>query len=241
MLILFFNQKSSWVKAKKLNSYDSYQAYLNEYHSEGRYADEAYKMIHKLDSMRTVKEDSIAMIEKIREDSIAYAYSLVTSPRNTSSLTIKGNKVNIRSYPSLQSGVTMQLNTGDVCEILEKGNLENINGIADYWYKINFNSKIGWVYGNFTNLTTNSTGSIYGKYPMTSLRNLTSSDLSGMSLWDLKIMRNEIFARHGYIFKTQDMKSYFESQSWYRGQYSDVTSMLTDIEKQNIELIKRYE
>ena len=54
-------------------------------------------------------------------------------------------------------------------------------------------------------------------------------------------MRNEIFARHGYIFKTQEMKSYFSLQSWYSAQYNDVTSMLSSIEKQNIEVIKKYE
>jgi hypothetical protein len=62
-----------------------------------------------------------------------------------------------------------------------------------------------------------------------------------MTKYDLKIMRNEIYARHGYIFKTGEMKSYFAEQSWYRGQYDDVTSMLTSIEKQNAELIKKYE
>jgi len=80
-----------------------------------------------------------------------------------------------------------------------------------------------------------------GRYPQTSQRLLSTSEISGMSKQDLKIMRNEIFARHGYIFKTPEMKSYFKTQSWYHGQYDDVTSMLSSIEKQNVELIKKYE
>lgn len=80
-----------------------------------------------------------------------------------------------------------------------------------------------------------------GKYPFTSQRLVTTSDISGKSKAELKIMRNEIFARHGYIFKTQEMKSYFSLQSWYSAQYNDVTSMLSSIEKQNIEVIKKYE
>ena len=32
--------------------------------------------------------------------------------------------------------------------------------------------------------------------------------------WDLKVMRNEIYARLGYIFKTDDMKNYFNEQNW---------------------------
>ncbi len=97
------------------------------------------------------------------------------------------------------------------------------------------------------NILPNSTDStspdsnIPGVFPQTSLRLLTSSDLNGMSKHDLKIMRNEIFARHGYIFKSNDMKSYFATQSWYQGQYEDINSLLSNIEQQNIALIKKYE
>jgi hypothetical protein len=97
------------------------------------------------------------------------------------------------------------------------------------------------------NILPNSTDSpspnsnIPGMFPQASMRLLTSSDLNEMSKQDLKIMRNEIFARHGYIFKTSDMKSYFATQSWYQGQYDNVNSLLSNIEQQNIALIKRYE
>jgi len=89
--------------------------------------------------------------------------------------------------------------------------------------------------------TTGSVTSNSGRFPQTSERILSSSDLSGLSKYDLKIMRNEIFARHGYIFTTSDMKQYFSNQSWYSPRYSNVTSMLTDIEQKNIAYIKRYE
>jgi hypothetical protein len=97
------------------------------------------------------------------------------------------------------------------------------------------------------NILPNSTDSpspnsnIPGMFPQASIRLLTSSDLNGMSKQDLKIMRNEIFARHGYIFKTNDMKSYFATQSWYQGQYDNVNSLLSNIEQQNIALIKKYD
>jgi hypothetical protein len=79
------------------------------------------------------------------------------------------------------------------------------------------------------------------KYPEASNRNLTSEDLAGKSLWELKIMRNEIFARYGYKFKSQDMKEYFGKQKWYKPQYDDVTSKLTEVENANIKMIKEYE
>ena len=62
-----------------------------------------------------------------------------------------------------------------------------------------------------------------------------------LNKYELKIMRNEIYARYGYIFKTEDMKAYFESQPWYTPKYNDDTFFLTEIEKRNIELIKQYE
>lgn len=82
---------------------------------------------------------------------------------------------------------------------------------------------------------------VQSRFPFTGTRLLSISDLSGLSKQDLKIMRNEIFARHGYIFKTPDMKSYFATQSWYHAQYDDVTSMLSNIEQRNVALVKKYE
>lgn len=70
---------------------------------------------------------------------------------------------------------------------------------------------------------------------------LTESDLQGCSKRDLKIMRNWIFAKHGYRFKTADMREFFEQFSWYEGRYDDVTNMLSDTERSNVEFIKRHE
>jgi len=80
-----------------------------------------------------------------------------------------------------------------------------------------------------------------GEYPEASTRYLTASELRSMSKYELRIMRNEIFARHGYIFKTAEMRSYFNSQSWYTPLYDDVSSKLSHIEKENINLIKSFE
>lgn len=80
-----------------------------------------------------------------------------------------------------------------------------------------------------------------GLYPQASTRLLTPEDLYGMSKWDLRVMRNEILARYGYIFKTAEMRNYFSSQSWYEPRYTEVNYMLTSLEWENIKLIKRYE
>ncbi len=54
-------------------------------------------------------------------------------------------------------------------------------------------------------------------------------------------MRNEIYARHGYSFKLADMREHFDKLDWYMPMAIDITTKLTKIEKNNAELIKRYE
>lgn len=81
-----------------------------------------------------------------------------------------------------------------------------------------------------------------GRYPQASERYLSAADVQYMSKAELELMRNEIFARHGYIFTKNDkMIKYFSSQSWYNPLYYDVNNMLSKIEKENIALIKIYE
>lgn len=87
----------------------------------------------------------------------------------------------------------------------------------------------------------NTSAGNYSIYPQASERLLGREDVENLSGWELKIIRNEIFARHGYIFKTEEMRNYFKYEKWYVPMYDNVDRMLTDVEKKNIELIKRYE
>ncbi len=80
-----------------------------------------------------------------------------------------------------------------------------------------------------------------GRFPEASERRLSSRDVQSLSNEELGIMRNEIFARHGYIFNSNKWSNYFGRQDWYSPQYSGVDGMLTQIEKSNISLIKKYE
>lgn len=72
---------------------------------------------------------------------------------------------------------------------------------------------------------------------------VSDSELEGLSKDELAKARNEIYARHGYIFhKNQEMKNYFESKSWYKGTTSNEDDIpLTEVEKANIDKIKAYE
>ena len=89
--------------------------------------------------------------------------------------------------------------------------------------------------------TTNVQATVPGDYPDASIRILTASELRGYTKEELKLMRNEIFARHGFIFKTDKMQKHFAAKQWYEPKYNDVNSMLTDIEQQNIKMIQQLE
>ena len=51
-------------------------------------------------------------------------------------------------------------------------------------------------------------------------RYLTDEDLRGLSSWELKIARNEIYARRGRLFNDSSLQNYFDSCSWYNGYIS---------------------
>lgn len=80
-----------------------------------------------------------------------------------------------------------------------------------------------------------------GDYPQASQRLLKPADVENEMKEDLEFMRNEIFARHGFCFNKKHLRQQFELQDWYVPNTVDIKGFLTDIEKKNIELIKRYE
>ena len=57
------------------------------------------------------------------------------------------------------------------------------------------------------------------------------------------LMRNEIYARHGYVFNTNPFKAYFNSKSWYHpdSSFKGDDSELNDYEIKNVQTIKSVE
>jgi hypothetical protein len=71
---------------------------------------------------------------------------------------------------------------------------------------------------------------------------LKAVDIENMYKRDLEVMRNAIYARHGYSFKNRVMRDFFDNYvSWYVPVSTNVSSELTEIERKNITLIKTYE
>jgi len=82
-----------------------------------------------------------------------------------------------------------------------------------------------------------------GMFPFTSIRKITYNDVQGLSAWELKVMRNEIYARHGFVFQTDELKEYFAAQEWYKPLNNNVEAQkqLSPLEQENINFIRSYE
>jgi hypothetical protein len=84
--------------------------------------------------------------------------------------------------------------------------------------------------------------------PMDALRqidfsktSLKQTQIRNLTLEDLKLLRGIVFGRHGRVFKDFDIKSYLEEQPWFKPNPDFRNSMLNDIERRNLDLIRMAE
>jgi hypothetical protein len=92
-----------------------------------------------------------------------------------------------------------------------------------------------------TDTTEEKSPGLFGDYTFASRIPLTDDIVFPYSKEELKMIRNEIYARHGYIFSNPVVKKYFEAKSWYKPTQPDVSGLLSEIERLNIAQIRRAE
>ncbi len=76
------------------------------------------------------------------------------------------------------------------------------------------------------------------------VRYVTAADLKNLSAWEVRLARNEIYARHGRMFDDKSLREYFESKSWYKptipaAQFNLFS--LSTLEQENLNFIVSYE
>lgn len=78
----------------------------------------------------------------------------------------------------------------------------------------------------FSNGGTGSTGETDGALPgpgdsymitTSNSRYIQAEELAGWTAWQLKVARNEIYARHGVIFGEGAIQDHFNTRTWYHG------------------------
>ena len=80
-----------------------------------------------------------------------------------------------------------------------------------------------------------------GRWPFTANSVVTRSKLRYYSPEELRLMRNEIMARHGYSFSSLDLQQHFGMKSWYHPLNDNNHIHLSLGEVLNVELIKAEE
>ncbi|MGI8732949.1 MAG: YARHG domain-containing protein [Pyrinomonadaceae bacterium] len=70
---------------------------------------------------------------------------------------------------------------------------------------------------------------------------ITEHMLKGLSLHELRLLRNEIYARHGRSFRAPWLQQYFWSQPWYEQKEDFTDEHVSGTDKLNVETIVKYE
>ena len=134
---------------------------------------------------------------------------------------------NVKYYATVSAGSTTEQINGKPYTITAVPTSETYNGNTVY---------------EITNIT-NYAGDYILANSGTKL--LTNDDIKGMSKHDLALARNEIYARHGRKFQTEEYSKYFSGKSWYsinpNYNYSDDDSNLNSIEVKNVQFILNAE
>ncbi|WP_158978834.1 YARHG domain-containing protein [Cellulophaga sp. L1A9] len=83
-------------------------------------------------------------------------------------------------------------------------------------------------------------GQTESKEVVSSFEYLSEEVLKTKSKKELRLLRNEVFARKGYVFKSEDLNTYFKTKDWYTADAS-VKVTLSDEEKSYIDKVKSIE
>lgn len=174
----------------------------------------------------------------------------------------RGNYSVTASSGTMYSTGNVNVRTGagsgyDVIATLSPGESVTVTGTTDNgWIQISYNGQTGYVANNYLIWDKPSSGGgssnsgawddSYMMYDANS-RYISASELSGWSKSDLAKLRNELFARHGRIFVTQEWRDYFSQKTWYVPTYdpeyfdNNMGSFFNDYEWANLDVILSLE
>ncbi len=80
-----------------------------------------------------------------------------------------------------------------------------------------------------------------GDFPEASMRYLEVPEVENLLPEEIEMIRNEIYARHGYSYTNLKIRRIFDAKDWYIPMSTDIREQLTDIEAYNIDLLYNYE
>jgi hypothetical protein len=72
-------------------------------------------------------------------------------------------------------------------------------------------------------------------------RVVTEAEMQGRSKAELRVMRNEVYARRGRVFQSADLNAYFSAKPWYQQNVNYSDSLLSDVDKENVRILQDRE
>lgn len=145
-------------------------------------------------------------------------------------LIIEGNNIWIRNKPRIGE-VVFTLDEGSLCYVLEKGEEQTIRGNKDFWYKIEYEGKIGWVFGSQTSIKQN---------PPEEFKDFLEKFISAFARSDTIRIQNFVSPVRGFdytflVCKMEGMgvyehiaESHFETKHYNRG--TDLIDVMMDFD-----------
>lgn len=142
--------------------------------------------------------------------------------------------VNIRQAPEGKAPILGVLKNGPEGAILL--------GTEGEWKKVDCNGIVGYVYEKYVQDTPTEVFEYWAALRKdASIYQFTENDLSTLTAKELTYLRNSVYVKHGYVFKSQELNNYFKQFTWYRPNSSVTESVLNSVERANVEFIKNYQ
>ena len=142
--------------------------------------------------------------------------------------------VNIRQAPLSNAPILGVLHNGPEGAVLL--------GVEGEWKKIDCNGIVGYVYEKYVQDTPTE---VYQYWEVlrkdASVYQFTESDLYSLTAKELTYLRNSVYAKHGYVFHSQELNDYFKLFSWYVPNPNVTESVLNGMEKTNVNFIKNFQ
>ena len=221
----YYNQDANLIPAKlggKWGFYDNVGKLVIPHQFEGLVFQNESEFVIKVDEYKKSKYDGLFEMNISKNDSLLIGNWVAYNPKELKDAT--------RKY-QLQKKIFKYNPNNKVDELFI--NDDKFNTLK---YKDTIDGEV--VENEFEEYFTN-TEKLYEKNA--SIDELTSDFVSNLSKADIFILRNSIFARHGFAFRDKQLRMYFEQFDWYMPVFGDVKDELTEVEKRNIDLLLRYE
>lgn len=209
----------------------------------------AFRRLEQDESLRTVIE---ATIRHAYEGQYRVAKSTLSELPVGSQCSITPERLQLGSYANGAYELGYEFESPTNVFVLGKrsfrihfiGSDQNLRGGVCI-YECHYNEEYdGYEDGRCVLVLDRLPGTTVGRWPEASERILLPGEVSIYPRPMVRVLRNEMFARHGYNFGSKDLNQYFSAEQWYeRGTAPDHNNRIhfTAAEQVNISMIRNLE